>query len=252
MIDKLIHKIKRKWMKLRLQPIRVFCFHHVSEKYDAATMWEEDWTQTEALKQFVKELQSRGYVFISLLEAHERLKHDRLRGKKYAVLTSDDGFKTLLNILPWLQEQQIPITLFVNPKYIVEEGIGENVQERLDETKGIITNQDLYLQLSDVRKLESPLITFGYHGYEHLDEWKIDEATFVQNLEQCIEVMKTQFPNVIPYYAHTYDHARVSNVEMLWRIGITPIYTAGNKNYNDGNRIDRELVSMSKMPILLN
>ena len=230
-------------MKLRLQPIRVFCFHHVSEKYDAATMWEEDWTQTEALKQFVKELQNRGYVFISLPEAHERMKHDWIRRMKYAVLTADDGFKSLLNILPWMQEQKIPITLFVNPKYIVEEGIGENVQERLDETKGTITNQELYLQLSDVCKLESPLITFGYHGYEHLDEWKIDEPAFIHNLEQCINSMRAQFPNVISYYAHTYDHAKLANDEILQRLGITPVYTADNMNYNDANRIDRELVS---------
>lgn len=237
-------------MKLRLQPIRIFCFHHVSDTYDAATMWEEDWTQTEALKQFVMELQRRGYVFISLPEAHERLKHEWIRCKKYAVLTADDGFKTLLNILPWLQEQQIPITLFVNPKYIVEEGIGENVQARLDETKGTITNQELYLTLSDVRKLESPLITFGYHGYEHLDEWKIDKFTFVQNLEQCLEAMKKQFPNVIPYYAHTYSHATMINDEMLRMKGLTPIYTSGNMNYNDSRVLDRELLSNNRIPLL--
>lgn len=28
----LLRKIKRKWTKLRLQPIRVFCFHQVGEK----------------------------------------------------------------------------------------------------------------------------------------------------------------------------------------------------------------------------
>ena len=103
-------------MKLRLQPIRVFCFHQVSDEYAPLTMWEEDWTQTELFKRNIQNLKERGYTFISLPEAYFKLKNDSFRREKYAVLTADDGFKSMLNILPWLIEQRIPVTLFVNPK----------------------------------------------------------------------------------------------------------------------------------------
>lgn len=51
-------KIRRKLLKLRLQPIRVFCFHQVSETFD---------------------------------EAYEKWKHNWYRRKKYAVLTADNN-----------------------------------------------------------------------------------------------------------------------------------------------------------------
>ena len=130
-------------MKLRLQPIRVYCFHHVSDAYDTSYMWEEDWLNTDALKTFILGLQQNGYTFISLSEAHAKLTNDIYRNRKYAVLTADDGFKTLLNIVPWLIEQQIPITLFMNPRYITDDGIisfGPKKLGYVDDDGSIIIN----------------------------------------------------------------------------------------------------------------
>ena len=234
-------------MKIRLQPIRVFCFHHVSDTYDAATMWEEDWTNTDALKNFIQELRNNGYSFISLPEAHEWLKNDWFRSNKYAVLTADDGFKTLLNIVPWLIEQQIPITLFVNPKYIFEDEIGENVQERMKATKSEIHNEDIYLKKRDLDAVKSPLVTIAYHGYEHLDEWKMDEREFVQNVEKCEQLLKEQPIAVVPYYAHTYGHALEEYDCILASKNLTPVYVSGGANYNDATRIDRELLSNERI-----
>ena len=242
----IIAKIRRKLMKLRLQPIRVFCFHHVSDEFDPLTMWECDWTQTELFKHNIQNLKERGYTFISLPEAYFKLKNDKFRHKKYAVLTVDDGFKSMHNILPWLIEQRIPVTLFVNPKYILKEGIGENVQNRLNMTGTIIDSNEMYLNADDIVKLQSPYITFAHHGYEHLDEWKIDEIKFKQNLTQCIETMQRDFPNVIPFFAHTYGHARREYDAILHEHGLTPVYVSGNENFN-ALYIDRELVSNERL-----
>ncbi len=243
MITKLINRIKRKWTKFLLQPIRVFCFHHVSETYHPLTMWECDWTQTELLKRNIQNLKEQGYTFISLSDAQKKLKHDWFRHEKYAVLTADDGFKSLLNILPWLKERNIPITLFVNPKYIMEDRIGENMQNRLDQSKTKVSSDEIYLKMNDIESMHSPLITFAYHGYEHMDEWKIDERVFTQNLTQCIETMQRDFPNVIPFYAHTYGHAKREYDVILYKQGLTPVYVSGNCNYKDALHIDRELIS---------
>ena len=243
----LLNRISRKWMKLRLQPIRVFCFHHVSTEFDSQTMWECDWVNTDVLKRAIIRLQTKGYEFISLPEAHGKLKLDKFRCRKYAVLTADDGFKTLLNIIPWLIEHKIPITLFVNSKYIFENGIGANVQDRLDVTKATITNKALYLKQDDIEALQSPLVTYAYHGYEHLDEWKMDEQEFEQNIEKEIESMRGVFPNVIPYYAHTYGRTKKGNDEILKRYGLTPVYSSGNVNYSNKDRIDREILSVGRI-----
>lgn len=227
---------------VRLQPIRVFCFHHVTDIYEESCMWEEDWTQTDRFKSFILRLKEE-YVFISLSEAHDKMKSDFFRRKKYAVLTADDGYRSFLNIYPWLEEHRIPITLFVNPKYILEDSIGENTLERIEQTSGTVRSEDLYLKINDIRSLQSPLITFGYHGYEHLDEWKIGMLSFTNNLEKCIETMNKGFSNVIPYYAHTYGHAKPEYDKALRTHGLMPVYISGNKNYDNITIIDRELIS---------
>lgn len=247
MVDKLIHRIKRKLLKLRFQPIHVYCFHHVSDTYDASYMWECDWVNTDVLKKFIIDLQQSGYTFISLPEAHERLKTDWLRRKRYAVLTADDGFKTLLNIVPWLIEQHIPITLFVNPKYILEDGIGENVQERLDAENGTASNEEIYLKKSDLDAIQSPLVTIAYHGYEHLDEWKMNERAFVQNVEQCGRLLPLLSLDVIPFYARTYGRSRKEYDTILKAHKLTSVHVSDGVNYNNPTRIDRELISNARL-----
>lgn len=77
-------------------------------------MWPCDWIQTDAFKRTVLELQKK-YTFTSLTEAQRHLRGDIVRTGKFAVLTADDGFATLKNIMPWIIERGIPITLFINP-----------------------------------------------------------------------------------------------------------------------------------------
>ena len=96
--NELINIIQRKWMKLRLQPIRVFCLHHVCEQFDADVMHPCDWIALDEFKKQIYELRNQGYQFISLTAAYEHLKKDSFRYKKYAVLTFDDGYKSLKEI----------------------------------------------------------------------------------------------------------------------------------------------------------
>ena len=103
---------------MRLQPIRVFCLHHVCEQFDADAMYACDWMALDEFKQKIIALRRQGYQFISLTDAYEYLKKDWFRRKKYAVLTFDDGYKSLKEVLPWLEKQKIPATLFINGKYL--------------------------------------------------------------------------------------------------------------------------------------
>ena len=89
-----VNTIKRKWTRLRLKPVRVFCFHHVSDVFEPDTMWECDWTQTDAFKQDILTMKKK-YTFISLEEAYNHISNDKFRKTSYAVLTSDDGWASL-------------------------------------------------------------------------------------------------------------------------------------------------------------
>lgn len=243
----IIEKIQKKLMKLRLRPIRVFCFHQVSETFDDSTMWECDWTQTELFKRNIQSLKEQGYNFISLSQAHEKLKRDRLRCKKYAVLTADDGYKSLLNILPWLEEQHIPVTLFINTKYLdgkswseINEEQARRAKPNVDMVKDVCPK--LYLSQEELKQVAAmPNVTIGMHGHEHFDAKKQTVEEFKTNVERCQSALQN-VPHTIPYFAYTWGRHNAETDEVLKGLGLIPVMISGTGNYNNTNYIDRELI----------
>ena len=230
MIDELIHKIKRKWMKMRLQPIRVLCFHQVSDAFDESYMERGYWLRTDVFKQRIEGLQQEGYVFISLPEAQEKMKRDRIRCKKYVVLTADDGWATLRNVLPWLNEQQIPVTLFLNPAYLDGKHYRDSEKEE-------------YLTEVEVRNLHKqyPLVTVGSHGWDHVAATRQTEDEFRESIKRA-KTYLSELPNYIPYYAYTWGWRNAKTNGILAEDGMMQVNMDGVMNYNDHNVIHRELL----------
>lgn len=221
------HKIVQRLTKIRLQPIRVFCFHQVSETFDSVSMWECDWMSAQDFREKISNLQNE-YTFISLQEAHDKLKHDTFRLKKYAVLTADDGSKTIECILPWLHEQHIPLTMFLNGSYLDGKTYREAPAER-------------YFTKEEIMHLNMDNITFGHHSWNHKDLstlTKEDFASFIQMNKD----MLSDLPNVIPFWAYPYGTHSAQSDEMLLKEGLTPLYMDGEANYTEKYGIHRELL----------
>ena len=227
-MSKLLKKIRRNWMKLRLQPIRVFCLHHVCEHFDADTMYACDWMALDEFKQKIIALRNQGYQFISLTEAYEHLKKDRFRYKKYAVLTFDDGYKSLLEILPWLEEQQIPCALFVNGKYLDGQSYRETPKEK-------------YLTYDELFTLTSPLIEIGHHGWEHTAADTMSNDELIESLFKNEKILSTH-PRYIPFLAYTWGRHTIENDKVLLENLIIPVRIEGNKTYKWIGTIDREIL----------
>lgn len=227
-ISEFIEKIQRKWMKLRLQPIRVFCLHHVCKHFDAEAMYACDWMALDEFKLKINALRNKGYQFISLTEAYDHLKKDYFRCKKYAVLTFDDGYKSLNEVLPWLEEQKIPATLFINGKYLDGKSYREKPKEQ-------------YLTYDEFFALTSPLIEIGHHGWEHKSAKEMSQEELVDSLQKNIEILSSH-PRYIPFWAYTYGiHNQTSDVT-LSNNGMTLVLVNGGKNYKRMGAIDRELL----------
>lgn len=244
MLKDLIHRVRRKLMKTRLRPIRVFVFHHVSEEIDPLICKEEDWTQLDQFKQNIEKL-SKQYTFISLSNAYDKLQHDRFRIKRYAVLTSDDGLSSVLNILTWLEEKGIPLTLFVNTCYMEGDKLKPVHEKWLRE---IVPDADskaiakkMYLSKKQIWSLNSLLIEIGMHGHEHLDVQLISEIQFEQDIKTCISKLKTH-PRYIPAYAFPWGKSTKDAVTYLHRNNIIPVVVHGGRNYNWTGAIDRECI----------
>ena len=136
------------------------------------------------------------------------------------------------------------MTFFINTKYIYNEASGPNIKHAQSSTH--IDSSNIYIKLNDLHLFNSPLFSFAYHGYEHLDEREMNTVQFSQNIENCLLQMK-QIPNVVPFYAHTYGHTKKGNDVILRKYGLTPVYVSGNVNYDNYEVIDRELISNDRI-----
>ena len=200
--------------------------HHVCKRFDADVMTTCDWMKLSVFQDKIKELRKQGYKFISLTEASKHLQNDWIRTKKYAVLSFDDGYKSLLEILPWLEEQQIPTALFVNGKYLD----GKSYRE---------TPKEQYLTYDELFNLTSPLIEIGHHGWEHTKVTGMTDADFLESIKKNVNLL-FKHPRYIPFWAYTWGLHNVMTNELLLENDITPVFINGDKNYNNTKFINRE------------
>ena len=228
MMTDVLHRIKRKLMKLRLQPIRVYCLHHVCAAFESESMNPGDWMSITAFKIKVTNMQKMGVEFISLKEAYRHISRDLIRCKKYATLTFDDGYVSLKEILPWLKERKIPATLFINGKYLDGKSYRKNPKEQ-------------YLTEEELWELKYPLIEIGNHGWEHNHVTEISQVEFEKSFERNVKLLK-EHPNYVPFWAYAYgDHTQASD-EYLKEHHIIPVYINGMKNYDESTVVHRELM----------
>lgn len=227
----LFEKIKRKWMKLRLQPIRVLCFHHVTEEYDASYMKPCDWRQLSTFQLDIQRMQREGVRFISLDAAYNHIKNDYLRTRKYVAITFDDGCKSQKGIIPWLMEQQIPVTLFINGKYLDGKSYRDNPLEQYLTADELLEMVDKYGILLSVQS----------HGWEHTDAAKMTAKELKANITKTLDALTPYTIHSLPvkYHAYTWGSYTKENDEVLHSMGIVPVKINGRVNYNDSSCIDR-------------
>ena len=234
-ILEIYRRISRKWMHIRLQPIHVFCLHHVCEHFDAESMHDVDWIALDKFKQKVLAMQQSGVEFITLTNAYDKLVHSlspfAFRLNRYAVLTFDDGYASLKEVLPWLKEHDIPVMLFINPDYAAGKAYRESDKEK-------------YLTIEELAELD---VEIGMHGLQHLDVTKMNEDEFYEFAESSFHhSINSSLKHFIPFWAYTWGRHNSMTDRVLKEKGITPVYIDGMKNYNDASCIHRELLDNYK------
>lgn len=231
-------------MKLRLQPIHVFCFHHVSAERDPLVCLPDDWTQLDQFKRNIEKLQQQ-YTFIALTEAYNKLQHDVFRFRKYAVLTTDDGLTSVQNVQPWLEAQKIPLTLFVNTRYM--EGnklklVHEKWVRKVDPKADVqLIAKKMYLTKEQIWHLESQYIEIGMHGHEHMNISQITESQFEEDISICMSKL-CNHPRFVFAYAFPWGRATKDAMTYLQQNDIIPVVVHGGRNYKWIGAIDRECI----------
>lgn len=230
-LSKFFVTIKRIWIHLRMQPIRVYGLHHVCAQFDPASMHQCDWMSLDDFKRRICSMRQQGVVFISLSAAYQKLQKDRIRLNKYAVLTFDDGYASLKEILPWLIEQNIPVTLFINPDYAK----GKAYRETPKENYLSITEIENYVTIS------KGLIEIGMHGLLHKDVTTMSERDFIDFATKSIDAT-SNIKGFIPFWAYTWGRHTAMADKILRVKNITPVLMDGMRNFNVKSHIHRELL----------
>lgn len=229
-ISSIPKRVSRLWLSLWYRPIRVFCFHQVSDVFEPDTMWECDWTPTVTFKKNILCLKKK-YTFISLTEAYEHIKRDRIRKSNYAVLTADDGWASLKNILPWLAEQEIPVTLFLNPLYFD----GAHHQSR--ETEQLLSGEEI----QEIVNTYSPYVSIASHGWKHESCKGLPIGEFEEKARMA-ELALAGLDGKIPFYAFAYGFYYEEELESLRKMGLTPVLMDGEMNFTNEIGVHRELM----------
>ena len=228
----IVRKIRRKLAKLCCAPIEVFVFHAVSDFFDERENNRMDWSQTEEFEDYIRLLREE-YCFISMDEAFNKLRKQWFRKTRYAVLTCDDGYASVLEILPFLEKEGVPVTLFINPKYL--DGISK--REGYAETPHYITYDQLWA-------LNSPLVSVGMHGYEHDDATLQSKNEFAESVDRCIRILR-HHTRYIPFFAYTWGMYSETTQQVLKERDIVPVLTDGEPNYYYRYGIGRKPIDSS-------
>lgn len=193
-------------------------------------MYEDDWTEIESFKKKILSMRKDGVKFLSLKEAYSHIKKNYFRFNNYAVLTFDDGYATLLEILPWLEKENIPVVLFINGKYLDGKSYRENPSEK-------------YLTYELLFQINSSSVEIGSHGWEHMDATKMTDQEFAMSIKKNVEIL-SQHPCYIPYHAYAWGRHSAISDKILDDMRIIPVMMDGMKNYDDKRVIHRELLGI--------
>ena len=224
-----IGKIKHRIEKLCCSPIEVFVFHAVSDNFDERENKRVDWLQTADFEGRILSLKER-YRFISLDEAYHKLRWQWFRMRRYAVLTCDDGYASVLGVLPFLERERVPVTFFVNPKYL--DGVSK--RDGYATTPHYITREQLWM-------LDTRLVTVGMHGYRHDDATRQSAGEFEESVNRCVEILRTH-PRYIPFFAYTWGRCNDKTQRLLKEKGIVAVFADGESNYRFRQGIGRKVL----------
>jgi peptidoglycan/xylan/chitin deacetylase (PgdA/CDA1 family) len=244
-IDVFSQKLHRYWIRQRLKPISVFVFHHVSEVRNPLICAEEDWTSMEVFKNNIVKLQQE-FEFISLTNAYRHLSLDKWRKKRYVVLTADDAYRSILDIVPWLAARRIPLVIFANSRFLDQDSMTPIHEEYI---KTVAPNADLgqvlkatYMSKEELWSLnDEETIEVGLHGHEHLDLSQLDQDNMVREVETCRSILQSH-PRYIPFYAYPWGACNANTDNYLLQHGLIPVKVSGSKNYNNKEYVDRKCV----------
>lgn len=154
-------QLQRKIAYYHQKDIPVLMYHRVIKTEEERGVYDTAVTLENFEKQ-IRYLKENNFEIITFLDLVNK-KYMQRFGKKYVIITFDDGYKdNYYNVLPLLKKYQIKIVLYL----VSDSNYNEwdvNVSNRAKEKRFELMNEEELLELK-----ESGLVEFGGHTKRHL------------------------------------------------------------------------------------
>lgn len=163
--------------------IVILCYHGVSS--DAK--WRFDVKKSEFIKQ-IKYL-SEKYEFKDILWLDDYLKSNQRLSKNTAIVTFDDGYRSVMEVGNVLSKYRITPTLFVlsETNKVDDSEVGTKVK---------------FLTKSDMRKLKTMGWIFGSHGATHANFSKLEKIDLRREICESKLILEKLLEDSIKYFAY--------------------------------------------------
>jgi peptidoglycan/xylan/chitin deacetylase (PgdA/CDA1 family) len=196
----------------------------------------DTWTSLDSFRHQIYYLKQK-FEFISLKAGIKLLEQGKIDGN-YASLTFDDGDISIKEVIPFLIEEKIPATFFINSAYLGDArkswadvfayiqsvsnlssipkdvyyafkilrntlDIEEYNKYRIiaeDYVNNIKFNKPKYLTVEDLNAILNPLFNIGLHGHEHQRYSMMSKDWCAKDVDTCINKLSSH-PLYVPIIA---------------------------------------------------
>ena len=180
---------------------------------------------TVDLKSFLQQLRwlkRLGVRFIPLSDLQAWLEGKKDIPKRAAVLTFDDALISIVeHVFPYLEQQSIPITIFVIAGLIGRES---NFSSRAPAPRR------RHLDFGQIKRLlNTGLVEIGAHGYHHVDFTRIDGDQLRQELHEAKGLLEKSFGVEVPYLAYPWGNTTETVSQQAKAAGYRLAFTTRKK-----------------------
>jgi peptidoglycan/xylan/chitin deacetylase (PgdA/CDA1 family) len=198
-----------------MKQIAIFNYHQVGNKFDAIIHSPYTFTYLDKFEKQVEWIKKH-YKLISLWDAIQLIDNNMI-DDKYAVITFDDGDKSIFQAMKILEKHNIPASFFINSGYL------DNKYSYWFQIYNFISNNDKYKNLitldikNNIELLRKTNNKFLYNKYR-----KIVESLFVHIQNDFDVYVKTnELKNIntdlFDIGLHGYEHQRFSMYDINWQ-----------------------------------
>jgi len=141
-------------------------------------------------------------------------------GKRYAVVTFDDGYRNLLtNALPLLKTKGIPSTIFIVPGML-----GRSPELRDSSTDSV--EDRMVMSVEELQQVSSDLVTVGSHSLTHPYLPRLTAKEARRELSQSRSVLETMLQKPVRLFCFPFGACNEELFRLCHEEGYERVFTA--------------------------